>query len=279
MNLSQSVIESYSKFIEFDNEQQSIEEFKALLDYGMKLICEHLNMSFEYSIETFGAVEFNTLISQYEPVTFAIKIYDATIFDNLQKIKSINSKKKKTKFVTTESVKLLLSIYLEKYFENVGNVVFSRNCLSVDSQNLFQFNAKIYVFASSLSQNLTMNTDFSKVFSIDFEALNENYNKKTLETDYNYIKVVNIIKNICLKANVLQDTLLIETLVYNVPNNYFSGDLREQVIKSLNYIKFSNLSQFNSITNANMKFDKDYFVATSVYNVYKDFEILANSLI
>lgn len=280
MNLNQNILESYSKFITFENEDQSINEFKGVLQYGMKLICEHLNMNFEYEIETFGAVQFNTLISQYEPISFAVKIYDATIFDNVQKCMGATvSKKKKASLVTTESIKLLLSIYLEKYFEDVGNVTFLRNCLNIDSQNLFQFNSNVYIFASNFSQNLSLDDSLSKVLSVDFDKMNENFAVKVNETNCNYIRVVNVIKNLCEKSNLLQNSLLVETLVYNVPNKYLKGDLREQVIKSLNFIKFSNLSKFDSLTNLNEKIEKDYFIMPSIYNVYKDLEILAKSLI
>lgn len=281
MKLTQNVLESYSKFIAFENEDQSINEFKGVLQYGMRIICEHLNMNFEYEIETFGAVQFNTLISQYEPISFAIKIYDATIFDNVQKcIGTTVSKKKKASLVTTESIKLLLSIYLEKYFEDVGNVTFSRNCLNIDSQNLFQFNSNVYIFASNFSQNLSLDDSLSKILSVDFDKMNANFTIKVNETDCNYIRVVNIIKNLCEKSNLLQNPLLIETLVYNVPKKYLKeGDLREQVIKSLIFIKFSNLSKFDSLTNSNEKMEKDYFILPSIYNVYKDLEILTKSLI
>lgn len=280
MNLTQNVVEAYSKFIEFDNESQSIDKFKDVLAYGMNLICEHLNMKFEYEIDTFGAIEFKTLISQYEPVSFAIKMYDATIFENVQKcMTSTLTKKRRAKLITTESIKLLLSIYLEKYFEDVGNVAYSRNCLTIDAQGLFQFNANVYIFASNFSQNLLLENDTSRVLNVDFDKMKENFTTKKIETDYNYVRVVNVIKNLCEKSNLLQYSLLIETLVYNVPNEYLKGNLRAQVIKSLNFIKFANLSILNSLANPKEKLEKDYFTIPSIYNVYKELEILAKSLI
>lgn len=279
MFLSNNLIDTYSKYVEFENENEKIEEFVNLLDYGMSLIREHLNMDFEYQIEPFGSIDFSTVISQYEPISFAIKINDAQIYENVVKCAETKGKNKKAKLITTESIKLLLSIFIEKYFEDIGNVSFLRTCLLINAQSLFGFNAKVYVFASMPTQNISLEINSSRTFNVNFEQLYENFSQKATETNYNYVKVVNIIKNLCEKSNLFQNPLLVETLIYNVPNSYLQGDdLRGQVVKSLNFVKLSNLSKFKSLVNPNITLDKDYFTLQSIYGIYKELESLSKLL-
>ncbi|MGN1227593.1 MAG: hypothetical protein ACI4TX_03025 [Christensenellales bacterium] len=272
MILNEKMLTGFSKFLEYENDDSGISELKDALNSGIKVIKEHLNLNFTYEINTFGAINLHTLVSQYEPITFYIKIYDIQIYENVIKCCKIKSKNKRSKYVTTDSIKLLLSIYLEKYFGEINNVTINRNSVIIDSQSIYGFNARIYVFVSDFENNIMLDTNEQRLLKGNLDEFEMQFNEKANATNYNLIRVVNVVKNLCEKIGVLQYPFLIETLFYNVPNKYYVGDLREQVIKSINYIKFANISKFKSLMNSKENFEKDFLVVTSIYNVYKEYE-------
>ncbi|MBQ8749023.1 MAG: hypothetical protein IJZ29_00935 [Clostridia bacterium] len=278
MVLNDNILSSYSKFIDFEEENSSIDEFKSVLEYGIQIIMEHLNMNFNYEIGVFGAYNLNTLATQFEPISFYIKIFDIQIYDNIIKNENVKSKNKKAKYITTDSIKMLLAIYLDKYFDENGSVNIARNSIIIDCYHNYGFNSRIYIFASNFENCIMLDTNNSKLLEVNIENFESLFLKKAQETNYEIVRVVNIVKNLCQKTNVLQEPFLIETLFYNVPNNYFTGSLREQFIKSLNYINFSNISNFNSLLNDKKTVSEDFFTCNSIYNIYKEYELLMKTL-
>ena len=277
MKLNDNLIEVYSKYCDIADEQgENIAKFKEVLNDAFDAINEHLGFNFQFEIGEFGPVNYNSLININDPISFYVKVYDSQIFDNTEKI--ANSKIKKSKIITTESLKLLFALYMENYFVELNTVLIARNHVKINSLNFLGFNVNIYIFASRVNDSIMLDSNNSSLAKANLEYFDNNIYTKAEETNYNYLRIVNVIKNIANKINVLNEPFLIESLIYNVPNKYFSGSLKEQLIKVINYLKFVNLAKFKSIFNEDLDLSKDLFVCSSLYSLIKKIDELIKNL-
>ena len=219
MKLNDNLIEVYSKYCDIADEQgENIAKFKEVLNDAFDAINEHLGFNFQFEIGEFGPVNYNSLINISDPISFYVKVYDSQIFDNTEKI--ANSKIKKSKIITTESLKLLFALYMENYFVELNTVLIARNHVKINSLNFLGFNVNIYIFASRVNDSIMLDSNNSSLAKANLEYFDNNIYTKAEETNYNYLRIVNVIKNIANKINVLNEPFLIESLIYNVPNKF-----------------------------------------------------------
>jgi hypothetical protein len=76
-----------------------------------------------------------------------------------------------------------------------------------------------------------------------------NFNKKNKQTKDRFRQIVLILKNILLKNDKIErlPSEIIETLVYNVPNEMLKDDNKQSIINLINFIRNNPLKSFKTI--------------------------------
>lgn len=279
MDINEKLLDVYTNFIDYDNSNEYFIDFVNFIEKAMEKIKNNLKLDFKYEIKLFGSTNFCTLATQYEPLTIAINLYDMQIFNNVLICKNSKIKNKKSHYITTDAVKVLLAILVENYLNENGNVSVYRNCLSLNSMNYLGFNARLYIFACSYDKSIMLDSYSNKLLEANIEEGENAFLEKANETNNNVLRICNIIKNFANKGNVLQEPLLIESLCFNVPNKYYYGSLKEQFVKIINYIKCANISKFKVLTNLKNEFVNDNFLISSIYTIYKEIDTLIKMLV
>ena len=103
---------------------------------------------------------------------------------------------------------------------------------------------------------------------IEYPALLEkNFKKKNKQTKDMYRQLVLIFKNIILKDPQINDlpTEIIETLLYNVPNEMLLNDSKENIINIINFIRNNSLKDFKTIDEQDTAFGSIYRGMSAFY--------------
>lgn len=72
--------------------------------------------------------------------------------------------------------------------------------------------------------------------------------EKSSEIGPNFLSVVRIYKMIFYQLYASQNNQLIESLVYDMPDDIFEGEIYDVFLKTVNYLKFCNLGNIYSLT-------------------------------
>lgn len=88
----------------------------------------------------------------------------------------------------------------------------------------------------------------------------DNYNHKNKQTKGKYRDIVLILKNILLKNNKVDNlpSEIIETLVYNVPNEFLKGDDKDSMLRLINFIRNHSLKEFKTVDEQDSAFGSIY---------------------
>jgi len=95
----------------------------------------------------------------------------------------------------------------------------------------------------------------------------DNFNKKNQETNDKFRQIVLIFKNILLKDPKIKNlpSEIIETLVYNVPNNMLEKDDRQSILNVINFIRNNPLKSFKTIDEQDFAFASIYRGMSVIY--------------
>jgi len=96
----------------------------------------------------------------------------------------------------------------------------------------------------------------------------ENFEKKNKKTKDKFRQVVLIMKNRLLKEKDITHlpSEIIETLVYNVPNNLITGDDKQSILKIVNFIRNNPLKSFRTIDEQDYAFSSIYRSMSMIYS-------------
>ena len=99
------------------------------------------------------------------------------------------------------------------------------------------------------------------------ELMLKNFNKKNKATKDLYRQFVVIFKNIYLKNSDANDLPpeIFETILYNVPNELFTDDKHQTVLKVLNYLRNVNMKYFTTIDEQEYVFSSEYKSLSVIY--------------
>jgi len=111
-----------------------------------------------------------------------------------------------------------------------------------------------------LSNNNDVQIEYPKLFI-------DNFNKKNQETNDKFRQIVLIFKNILLKDPKIKNlpSEIIETLVYNVPNNMLEKDDRQSILNVINFIRNNPLKSFKTIDEQDFAFASIYRGMSVIY--------------
>lgn len=94
-----------------------------------------------------------------------------------------------------------------------------------------------------------------------------NFNKKNMETNDLYRQTILIFKNLILKeknVNILPREI-IETMLYNVPNEMYKDDSLPTMINIINYIRNNSIKQFKTIDEQDFALISEYRSMSLIY--------------
>lgn len=98
-------------------------------------------------------------------------------------------------------------------------------------------------------------------YSVNFTKRAELINEKIERVGYEYITMIKIFNSLFRSTNRFGSTpnqIFIESLLYNVPDELFAGDdIYDAFIKIVNYLNLTNVGNFVSIANPNLKINED----------------------
>lgn len=96
----------------------------------------------------------------------------------------------------------------------------------------------------------------------------DNFNKKNKQTKDKFRQTILILKNILLKEKDIDrlPSEIIETLVYNVPNNLISGDDKNTILNIVNFIRNNPLKSFRTIDEQDYAFSSIYRSMSIIYS-------------
>lgn len=95
----------------------------------------------------------------------------------------------------------------------------------------------------------------------------ENYNKKNKLTNNIYNDTIIIFKNILLKNNNINSLPkeIIETMLYNVPNNLFIDNSKKTLINIINFLRNNSIKNFKTIDEEDNAFTSIYRSMSLLY--------------
>ena len=100
-------------------------------------------------------------------------------------------------------------------------------------------------------------TNREKLVSDKFERVGTNFVKM--------LKIMNALFRNSSRSYILPNQIYIESLLYNTPDELFAGDdIYSIFIKIINYLNFSNVSQFKSILNPDITLEKEKAVRSNI---------------
>lgn len=231
-----------------------------------------------YEISFYGTFNRGDIVSEKEHIALAIIFKDEEIYEETNEIGKYKTRKKRAKNSKLEEFKLLLIMMLQRYFNHKVNISLQNCTIYVDSYKFYNLNFKIYVFTQSYNNNelLTISSTDIKSCFFNLDKYTKNFDKKNELTDGNYSKICNIFKTLAMDLGITNDVLLIETYLYNIPNELFVGYLNEQIFKILNEYIFIPRTSFRSIgTNINMLQDK-FLINGNFFKAQQTFHKITN---
>lgn len=98
-------------------------------------------------------------------------------------------------------------------------------------------------------------------FKVNFSKRAELINEKIDRVGYEYITMLKILNSLFRSTNrygAMPNQIFIESLLYNVPDELFIGDdIYDSFIKIVNYLNLTDVSEFVSIANPELKLNQD----------------------
>ena len=209
-------------------------------------------------IKPFGAYNIYELSNQQEYINLGIVLSSDLLYKDTEKVGEMKLKTKRKKACFLEEFKYLLVILLEKYLAHKVSIKMNNNSLFVESLYLIGANFRLFVFTQSFSSDklLAISSTNLLPYSFDINMYEKNFMAKNIRTHNNYGKICNVIKSLCIDQQISNDSIAIESILYNVDDRLFEGYINEQLFKIFNEVKFiSN----NSFVCMDAKIDKKLF--------------------
>ncbi len=110
-------------------------------------------------------------------------------------------------------------------------------------------NVVVHLMLCDSNQNLkAYNAKTSRFYPFTLNVRYENFFAKQNNVGFNFVNVLKILNTLySLKTGHDCNQIFLESLLYNVPDELFIGDIRKVFLNCINYIKLSDVSKFKSI--------------------------------
>jgi len=201
-----------------------------------------------------------------------------------KKSKKINSSKKRKSyeipnlFLSLSDIKKGIYENCIKHFDNNNIIWMDKYSICIKSTVLWDNNIKInYYFKITPAFTYYNDNNVRGIvyynnndIQIEYpESFYKNFNIKNELTKDMFRQLVVIFKNIILLEEKTIETIpseIIETLLYNVPNNMLKSDDKASLINIINFIRNNPLSQFKTIDEQDYAFASVYRGMSGIYS-------------
>ena len=196
------------------------------------------------------------------------------------KIKSNNARKeqkveKPELYLTLEKIREDLIIILASKLDS-NNIIYPTKYgfilrSSIESNGKTQvlfFNVLPCLIRYNSNNNMGIMYYSNSDIQIEYpDMLINNFNKKNKQTKDLYRQLVVMFKNILLLDEKIETlpSEIIETILYNVPNELFINDNIDTLLNIVNFIRNHNLKDFNTIDEQDKAFTSRYRSMSSIY--------------
>lgn len=139
-----------------------------------------------------------------------------------------------------------------------------------DDGEVFEYYFRIIPCISYYNKENIKGQMYRKNNGIEIEYVDlalENFNLKNEKTNNLYYQTILIFKNLLLKEKNIT-TLpkeIIETMLYNVPNEMFKNDKKETLINIINFIRNNSIKQFKTLDEQDLAFVSIYRSMSLLY--------------
>ena len=239
----------------------------------------------DFSIHFFDEFETKTNTCDVTYITAYLEINQPNNYKIDTKKKKPNPKKKADDRVKAPNLYLTLKYIKDTLMDELllhydNNTLFWQDRYSVrmkmvamfDEDKADTFYLRLIPCLSYTNKNkehgvLYYNND-NKLVEITYpELMLKNFNKKNKATKDLYRQYVVMFKNIYLKNSDTQDLPpeMFETILYNVPNELYTDDKHQSILKVLNYLRNVNMKNFKTIDEQEYVFTSEYKSLSVLY--------------
>lgn len=266
------------------NNKQFNEEIRSnfidILEFVIEKIIKDKNV---FELDNFYARyydEFELKTNCHENIynTLYLELNQPLNFKTSKKIKKYH-KKDKIKFpeLYYSLDYFLLDLYNTMLTTLDGNNIVWRDEYSVCVKSTVNIDDKPYEYyfriipcISYYNTNDARGQMYRKNNGVEIEYVDDaiiNFNKKNEETNDLYRQTILIFKNLILKEKNI-DALpkeIIETMLYNVPNELFKNDTLDNMINIINYVRNNSIKQFKTLDEQDLAFVSIYRSMSLLY--------------
>lgn len=260
---NENVARSMSRSLQLRATSDEVDDFLDELDIMVEDILTAMGEpNTLYEISTFGSYDREGIANEKEAINIAIDFQSIMLLENSENLSKYKSKRKKRKEAKLEEIKMLIILLLTRTYGKKIAISVLNNSIYIDSMRLLGHNFRIFVFTHSLNAPndlIYLKSDDLSVSFFNLYNYQKNILNKNIKTKGNFDKICNVLKNVSLDYGILNDMLLIEAYIYNVPDDYFVGHINDQLFNVLNYLKVTSGSSLVSIDNESIKLMNNSF--------------------
>lgn len=264
---NENVARSMSRSLQLRATSDEVDDFLDELDIMVEDILTAMGEpNTLYEISTFGSYDREGIANEKEAINIAIDFQSIMLLENSENLSKYKSKRKKRKEAKLEEIKMLIILLLTRTYGKKIAISVLNNSIYIDSMRLLGHNFRIFVFTHSLNAPndlIYLKSDDLSVSFFNLYNYQKNILNKNIKTKGNFDKICNVLKNVSLDYGILNDMLLIEAYIYNVPDDYFVGHINDQLFNVLNYLKVTSGSSLVSIDNESIKLMNNSFYTSN----------------
>ena len=191
--------------------------------------------------------------------------------------KSSKEQEPKENLINLDSEKYNIKQFKIDYMNTLANYLSEETKLFVNNFGItilaeeeIGMNINLYFAFNNGEKYKLFNQSLYKLIEVDFGSRLQNIELKNKSTNNNFTAMLRIFNG--LYENVMEQHLnqiLIESLLFECPDELYTGSTYNMFLKIFNYIKINEMQKFHSITNQNILVFQDNLVTTKVSDFLK----------
>ena len=282
MRYSEDNLYNYTSYYELDSFERENDQILNAINTALASMQQNSQVDCISNTEIFyiGSIVNYTNANPKDPIDILVKINNPILLDLNLKYTKTKRQKQKNKLFATPVIQYVVAYTLLNTFTSVTSIYNRNSYIFVDSLAELGKNYRIFITASSNRGDVIchgINTAKNTEFEYNIENATTNFVHKDEETQGEFSNMLRIIKNIAYDFNMFVDNNIMESILYNIPNKYFTGNYNQKLIKILNYLKLSDYTNFDCIDGTG-KIAKNGFYDTSVLGLKKFIDNLCFAL-
>lgn len=226
-------------------------------------------------------------INTKELVNSKFEKFKLRLLNALNSMKKTKKRKKKSKQQDNDNKQILIESTKRYSILNLKNDLVKVMLTKIDNQSYIQvmdyyiklispnnlgLSVNIYpVLEESENCYKLYNSYKNEFFEVDFKQRDQNFNQKYHDVGVNFLYMIRVFNNLHFSIfNYIPNQILIESLLFNVPNDLYSGfTFYESFIKILNYLSNTNMKNFVSIVDNTKSLAEEILLEQSLATINK----------